>query len=112
MKVSVPSRGILFPNLSADVALKVITKVSVPSRGILFPNLNLTLMMDFVYVSVPSRGILFPNSNTSCQENFQQSFRPLSGHLISKFKGAKSGELCIKLFPSPLGASYFQMGIY
>ena len=83
--VSVPSRGILFPNLSADVALKVITKVSVPSRGILFPNLNLTLMMDFVYVSVPSRGILFPNGNL------------LSiSHMVYRF-------------PSPLGASYFQI---
>ena len=38
-KVSVPSRGILFPNrLLLAVVWGVVIIVSVPSRGILFPN--------------------------------------------------------------------------
>ena len=39
MKVSVPSRGILFPNIYKHIwFLKDLKTVSVPSRGILFPN--------------------------------------------------------------------------
>ena len=41
-KVSVPSRGILFPNMNANIFFSVYRKVvSVPSRGILFPNEDL-----------------------------------------------------------------------
>ena len=39
-------------------------------------------------VSVPSRGILFPNEELygMSEEKFLERFRPLSGHLISKYK--------------------------
>ena len=41
--------------------------VSVPSRGILFPNTNMKLLLiDTRPVSVPSRGILFPNKTFTC----------------------------------------------
>ena len=86
--VSVPSRGILFPNYDVPVddnGFRII--VSVPSRGILFPNnMNRTLCGKFDVVSVPSRGILFPN-----------------GELLSWFDSMTSQ------FPSPLGVSYFQI---
>ena len=36
--VSVPSRGILFPNVKMEEDVNHVEKVSVPSRGILFPN--------------------------------------------------------------------------
>ena len=62
--------------------------VSVPSRGILFPNpLSEALKtLRLLCVSVPSRGILFPNNvaNVQCNAADEACFRPLSGHLISK----------------------------
>ena len=88
--VSVPSRGILFPNISRKTTHSTITRreVSVPSRGILFPNVYYRFIKGLLnHVSVPSRGILFPNyynqkrGDMKCQA---QSFRPLSGYLISK----------------------------
>ena len=86
-------------------------------------------------VSVPSRGILFPNSNRHRYDrHIKKCFRPLSGHLISKYLlmiVAISMTSCVSVpsrgilfpngnctvfmrmkvtgFPSPLGASYFQM---
>ena len=62
-------------------------------------------------VSVPSRGILFPNNGKTVEPNDGMiGFRPLSGHLISKstirtVKTLNDGDM----FPSPLGASYFQI---
>ena len=58
--VSVPSRGILFPNKNSS-NYEDLRCVSVPSRGILFPNKNSSNYEDLRCVSVPSRGILFPN---------------------------------------------------
>ena len=110
--VSVPSRGILFPNGGQRNGKKKNGNVSVPSRGILFPNQNklfryqqfqlfpsplgasyfqMGLRLVYGYtstsakVSVPSRGILFPNTYQT-------------GIVIT-----------FLLFPSPLGASYFQI---
>ena len=88
-RVSVPSRGILFPNLYGCTFQAAIRKanVSVPSRGILFPNdFQAFYQRHWSYVSVPSRGILFPNE-----------------FIIVRCCGKYLG------FPSPLGASYFQM---
>ena len=62
MKVSVPSRGILFPNEKALELLNYGVASFRPLSGYLiskcpkYSPLNLTVM-----VSVPSRGILFPN---------------------------------------------------
>ena len=85
--VSVPSRGILFPNLCSFSA-SYSKIVSVPSRGILFPNNFFQKTVDILahQVSVPSRGILFPNNMAKKLTAYERerSFRPLSGHLISK----------------------------
>ena len=86
-------------------------KVSVPSRGILFPNRLLLAVVwgVVIIVSVPSRGILFPNKTLiSLLILMDSSFRPLSGYLISKFmdEWLFAG---LYLFPSPLGVSYFQI---
>ena len=67
----------------------IIANVSVPSRGILFPNWK-DLKNDYneyiAIVSVPSRGILFPNNHYGGGRKAcgKLSFRPLSGYLISK----------------------------
>ena len=85
--VSVPSRGILFPNNRRKKHDKERKTVSVLSRGILFPNrMSWHVEKDGVIVSVPSRGILFPN-------NIEASLH------MGRMQG----------FPSPLGASYFQI---
>ena len=64
-EVSVPSRGILFPNSAYWFqCTSIINWVSVPSRGILFPNggkQQFNEVFGREKVSVPSRGILFPN---------------------------------------------------
>ena len=62
------------------------TMISVPSRGILFPNKRRSGSNGWKgRISVPSRGILFPNIDmfADCEEDFT-NFRPLSGYLISK----------------------------
>ena len=60
--------------------------VSVPSQGILFSNKAWKNgIKSTSYVSVPSRGILFSN-----------------GFIYT-------GQTVEEVFPSPLGASYFQM---
>ena len=41
--------------------------------------------------------------------NFNISFRPLSGYLISKYYNDTCVPKTMKVFPSPLGVSYFQM---
>ena len=68
--------------------------VSVPSRGILFPNRrSITMEEDYVEkVSVPSRGILFPNNGGRLCGEVKMSFRPLSGYLISKWEDKKSND--------------------
>ena len=85
--VSVPSRGILFPN--EKKAYKAYAECSFrPLSGYL-----ISKYWDNKYwenrkiVSVPSRGILFPNFIT----------------------GVCCSESDIALFPSPLGVSYFQI---
>ena len=87
MSVSVPSRGILFPNNMKKFICTAVTFVSVPSRGILFPN-SVSSRCRIIWsfsVSVPSRGILFPN---------EFDFVVLKAQLK---------------IPSPLGVSYFQI---
>ena len=63
------------------------------------------------FVSVPSRGILFPNTRTITFTTAKATvcFRPLSGHLISKLNILRWQEWVMLWFPSPLGASYFQI---
>ena len=107
--VSVPSRGILFPNTVSNFSTTLFTLfpsplevsyfqirsvglnmkskdiVSVPSRGILFPNTGVICgIRTGVFVSVPSRGILFPNYCFKFFNRVIYRFRPLSGYLISK----------------------------
>ena len=111
-------------------------EVSVPSRGILFPNRFFrSWRIRTGIVSVPSRGILFPNEYRHRPiKRSWPCFRPLSGYLISKLTSIKwwclthqsfrplSGYLISKFdilrlvygytatrFPSPLGVSYFQI---
>ena len=64
-----------------------------------------------ISVSVPFRGISFPNPVLFIsQPPGRRGFRPLPGHLISKL--ISGFNRCIPLlipFPSPSGASHFQM---
>ena len=49
----------------------------------------------------------------ACWKRWCYRFRPLSGHLISKlFLVTTKGYIVNILFPSPLGASYFQIQMY
>ena len=87
--------------------------VSVPSRGILFPNERHRIYDDILNEWFPSPlGVSYfqisrPNNSLNCFRPF--CFRPLSGYLISKYE--KDGVIIAKGngFPSPLGVSYFQM---
>ena len=84
--VSVPSRGILFPNGKSTLAKDIKDMCFRPLSGYLISKLSEELEEPSDYVSVPSRGILFPNfgvHNSSCCIDFA--------------------------FPSPLGVSYFQI---
>ena len=133
--VSVPSRGILFPNTLSFPKAST-QRVSVPSRGILFPNgllpdmINQLMLLfpsplgasyfqifsvlistqNFSFsVSVPSRGILFPNRLV--QRAFIVCMRvsvPSRGILFPNVKTLEDGDV-LNVFPSPLGASYFQI---
>ena len=88
ISVSVPSRGILFPNNGEKMQIDDKMIVSVPSRGILFPNSYVLWYSRWLpRVSVPSRGILFPNNHYGGGRKAcgKLSFRPLSGYLISKW---------------------------
>ena len=85
--------------------------VSVPSRGILFPNKNCYIMIESgaKTVSVPSRGILFPNSTVLSFIIACYMFpSPLGVSYFQIMKRQLSGEIKV-MFPSPLGVSYFQM---
>ena len=88
--VSVPSRGILFPNLLMVRHWMASTKFPSPLGVSYFQiqfNEDITNCRNAV--SVPSRGILFPN-----------------------IANIKSNELTLEEgFPSPLGVSYFQMSV-
>ena len=65
--------------------------VSVPFRGISFPNLlAVNNRKPQKKVSVPFRGISFPNLPESVDLSGNIGFRPLPGHLISKFVGEKA----------------------
>ena len=113
-RVSVPSRGILFPNSPpSDIIIHHCDTVSVPSRGILFPNRGLPHTELTRYsVSVPSRGILFPNiidMFADCEEDFTVSV-PSRGILFPNQYTSISIVPCESSFPSPLGVSYFQIG--
>ena len=109
--VSVPSRGILFPNNVWWHGGKFSVSVSVPSRGILFPNSNFDLRYDDLVKSFrPLSGHLISKcKKTVTYKHFCFGFRPLSGHLISKYFQTKALTNWIYWFPSPLGASYFQI---
>ena len=63
--VSVPLRGMLFPEKYSKQLAKLKNKVSVPLRGMLFPEQAkepLYLRID-KNVSVPLRGMLFPEKD-------------------------------------------------
>ena len=90
-------------------------RVSVPSRGILFPN-----WMERKYIVIdenkgfrPLSGYLISKLlytlSTAMEALF--SFRPLSGYLISKFLRTEGTHayITVWVFPSPLGVSYFQI---
>ena len=85
--VSVPSRGILFPNAIdfADRMWKMRRKFPSPLGVSYFQMQKKFGIVYHVTVSVPSRGILFPN-------------RLVYGYTATSAK-----------FPSPLGVSYFQI---
>ena len=112
--VSVPSRGILFPNyldtlegkklpvprfrplsghliselVPSENSLKWLIIVSVPSRGILFPNciwLHYRKKMFDIKFPSPLGASYFRISDRCYRAIYiRQSFRPLSGHLISE----------------------------
>ena len=68
------------------ISYGTLVSVSVPSRGILFPNSLGEYYCELISVSVPSRGILFTYGGTSDRNYyFGWRFRPLSGHIISKY---------------------------
>ena len=112
MKVSVPSRGILFPNIYKHIwFLKDLKTVSVPSRGILFPN---SFIIDGystnVTVSVPSRGILFPNISALNILTVISSVSVPSRGILFPNRFHIWCQIFFKImFPSPLGVSYFQI---
>ena len=58
-----PLSGHLISKFAVYSVLSMMSMVSVPSRGILFPNMYSRFIVDELgyVVSVPSRGILFPN---------------------------------------------------
>ena len=84
--VSVPSRGILFPNDAGEFIKKRDESVSVPSRGILFPNCLITLMLLSVTGFRPLSGYLISKfeNRKYYEATVDFRFRPLSGYLISK----------------------------
>ena len=80
--VSVPTRGLLIPNIDIYSRNEDGSMVSVPTRGLLIPNLITLTDIDFKFiVSVPTRGLLIPN-----------------------YKGVEGKELEYS-FPSPQGVS-------
>ena len=84
--------------------------VSVPFRGISFPNLEGVKLVAVVSVSVPFRGISFPNIVIRIGFKMSISFRPLPGHLISKYILQRIiSNVVYPWFPSPSGASHFQI---
>ena len=85
--VSVPSRGILFPN-KREIQLKINREVFPSPLGASYFQMKATVysIEKDEIVSVPSRGILFPNMiRLKLHGIWAECFRPLSGHLISKF---------------------------
>ncbi len=87
-KVSVPSRGILFPNFALQLGIEI-GKASFPSPlGVSYFQIvvKAATCTEEGTVSVPSRGILFPNALEVWMKNRRNEF------------------------PSPLGVSYFQIG--
>ena len=135
MNVSVPSRGILFPNEENKYEKIKWCSVSVPSRGILFPNwkgkndvcgscwfpsplgvsyfqivtICIKLLKDMV--SVPSRGILFPNKNLILRKKELIMVSVPSRGILFPNQGFKNGIYQFDMFPSPLGVSYFQIHV-
>ena len=135
--VSVPSRGILFPNMLCNYIksveneefpsplgasyFQIITCVMILKCLKLFPSplgasyfqirqgkstIDILDLLSFR----PLSGHLISKSVTRigyCKCGY--SFRPLSGHLISKLKNENISKRNQKGFPSPLGASYFQI---
>ena len=83
--------------------------VSVPFRGISFPNsvLEIRKNEEFTFPS-PSGASHFQISYKLNKET-EMSFRPLPGHLISKFEQVRDVKKYVKSFPSPSGASHFQI---
>ena len=136
--VSVPSRGILFPNTIPKGHCRIKEEtyqfpsplgvsyfqmldngkysangyvVSVPSRGILFPNIYLMVLRLRRISLFPSPlGVSYFQIERRKQQSSQRiCFRPLSGYLISKFIYALRLKNSVSGFPSPLGVSYFQI---
>ena len=134
-----PLSGHLISKLNSFLASKKIVLVSVPSRGILFPNcFSYTVYRRFdswfpsplgaSYFQMEAkemarkRMVTFPSPLGASYFQIRKSyfvinsfscFRPLSGHLISNLCCVwcmVTSQLARK-FPSPLGASYFQIHI-
>ena len=103
--VSVPSRGILFPNLykCCDLTEYEIYGFRPLSGHLISKFVKKVILGDMEIVSVPSRGILFPNIDETWEylSSLKSSFRPLSGHLISKWKREKGGNKMKKLVSVP-----------
>ena len=112
MKVSVPSRGILFPNeMQVKINREVLSKFPSPLGASYFQIRIFSKQWQFIDAFTgfrPLSGHLISKSEFDIDDGFRLRFRPLSGHLISKFEYKLSGELSTE-FPSPLGASYFQI---
>ena len=61
LPVSVPFRGLIFPNFYNWFFVPFLAPVSVPFRGLIFPNIMKAMHERYENVSVPFRGLIFPN---------------------------------------------------
>ena len=107
-----PLSGYLIPKFSKPYSTWIIAYcVSVPSRGILFPNNGIVCLYDCKrWVSVPSRGILFPNQGLLTAMYWSELFPSPLGVSYFQIYNEKCGAAkVLQEFPSPLGVSYFQI---
>ena len=108
-----PLSGIILSLLEeANELSGALGQVSVPYRGLffLYPHHGRTwkLLSD---VSVPYRGLFFLYSNTISHHTFTDSFRPLSGIILS-LQQAQAFIKSRKGFPSPIGDYSFSTAFF
>ena len=83
--VSVPSRGLSYLNEILSMMDETGEVVYVPSRGLSYLNgKTKSYKHTLVVVSVPSRGLSYLNRLFARKQTTKNSFRPLTGTLLSK----------------------------